>query len=332
MSSPSTRKRGSKQYWPRVRAQKLTAVVNSWDSKLLPKEVGFLGFPGYKVGMTNVGLIDNFSHRLTKGTEINNAVTIIECPAVKVLSLKLYALDDYGNLQVVKEVEAQLKDKNLSRKIDVSKKKVTLPKAEEIVKFANSNEVSEVRAKVVANPSETTIGKKRPDIIELGISGNVTQGIEFVMSKLGTEVKVKDVFNGGDLVDSHAVTTGKGHQGAVKRFGVKLTAHKSEKKRRHAGNVGAWTPGRVLTTIPMPGQHGMHERTEWNKWIIKVSSNPEEVNNAAGFRGYGLVKGDFILVKGSVAGPKKRMITFVRATRPNRRYPKVAPEITYINK
>lgn len=332
MGSPSTRKRGSKQYWPRVRSQKMTAVVNSWDSKILPKEVGFLGFPGYKVGMTNVGMIDNFSHTLTKGTEINTAVTIIECPAVKVLSMKLYALDEYGNLQIVKEVEAPLKDKNLSRKIDVAKKKLVLPKVEEILKFSEDNEVSEVRAKVVTTPSETTIGKKKPEILDLGVSGNVAQGIEFLMSKLGTEVKIKDVFNGGELVDSHGITTGKGHQGAVKRFGVKLTSHKSEKKRRHAGNVGAWTPHRVLTTIPLPGQHGLHERTEFNKWIIKVSSNPEEVNALAGFRGYGLVKGDFILVKGSVSGPKKRLITFVRATRPNKRYPKVAPEVTYINK
>jgi len=169
-------------------------------------------------------------------------------------------------------------------------------------------------------------------MIELGISGSIQEGIEFVMSKLGTEVKMSEVFTGGELVDSHAITTGKGTQGAVKRFGVKLTSHKSEKSRRHAGNVGAWTPSRVLTTIPMAGQHGFHKRTEWNKWIIKVSDKAADINTDAGFRGYGLVKGEYFLIKGSIQGPKKRLITFVRATRPNKRYPKVAPEITYINK
>lgn len=332
MASSSTRKRGSKQFWPRVRASKQTAVVNSWDSKILPKETNFLGFPGYKVGMTNVGVIDNFSHTLTKGTEINLPVTIVECPPVKVLSIKLLAEDEYGNNQIAKEVMAQVKDKNLSRKIDVPKKAIKAVTAEELIAFAKENDVVDLRVKVSTTPSETTIGKKKPDVLELAVSGSLEDQITFAVSKLGQEVKVSDVFAGGELVDSHGITTGKGHQGAVKRFGVKLTSHKSEKKRRHAGNVGAWTPSRVLTTIPMPGQHGYHERTEWNKWVIKVSQNPEDVNPSCGFRAYGLVKNDFLLVKGSLQGPKKRMVTLVRATRPNDRYPKVAPQVTYINR
>ena len=332
MVAPSTRKRGSKQFWPRVRARKPTAVVNSWASVNLPKDVNFLGFPAYKVGMTNIGVIDNFSHTLTKGTEINMPVTILEAPEVKVLSVRLFAEDEYGNLQVVEEISSQLKDKNLSRKIDVAKKASKIPTAEELIKIATEKAVETVRVQVVTSPSETTIGKKKSDIIELGISGSVQEQITFALSKLGNSVKVSEVFNGGELVDSHGITKGKGHQGAVKRFGVKLTSHKSEKTRRHAGNVGAWTPSRVLTTIPMPGQHGFHRRTEWNKWIIKVSSKPEEVNSVAGFNGYGLVKGDSLLVKGSVQGPKKRLVTLVRSTRPNKRYPKIAPEVVYINK
>lgn len=332
MGSPSTRKRGSKQFWPRVRASKPTAIVNSWDSKNLPKESNFLGFPAYKVGMTNAIYVDNFSHTLTKGTEINSAVTILECPPVKVMAIKLFGLDEYGNLQVVKEVGTQVKDKHLAKKVNVVKKAKKVESAEDLIKFAKENEVFDVRAKVFTTPSTTTIGKKKPEILELGVSGSIEEKINFVMSKLGQEVKMADVFNGGDLVDSHGITIGKGHQGAVKRFGVKLTSHKSEKKRRHAGNVGAWTPSRVLTTIPLPGQHGYHERTEWNKWILKVSSNPEEINPIEGFQNYGLVKGDYVLVKGSIQGPKKRLVTFVRACRPNKRYPKVAPEITYINK
>ena len=108
MASPSTRKRGSKQFWPRVRAQKQTAVVNSWDSKILPKETNFLGFPAYKVGMTHLGLIDNFSHTLTKGKQINIGATVLECPPVTVMSVKLLALDEYGNMQIVKELSAKV--------------------------------------------------------------------------------------------------------------------------------------------------------------------------------------------------------------------------------
>lgn len=332
MASPSTRKRGSKQFWPRVRAKNTHAVVNSWDSKIVPKEANFLGFPAYKVGMTSIGIIDNFSHTLTKGTEINVPTTILECPAVTVLSVKLLAEDDYGNLQIIKEVSAQIKDKNLSRRLDVAKKAPSIPTAEELISYAKENGVDALRVKVITNPSETTIGKKKPDVLELAVSGSIEDQITFALSKLGQTVKVGDVFSGGELVDSHGITIGKGFQGAVKRFGVKLTSHKSEKSRRHAGNVGAWTPSRVTHTIPLAGQHGFHERTEWNKWILKISSNPEEINRIEGFRHYGVVKGDFLLVKGSVQGPTKRLVTLVRSTRPNKRYPKVAPEITYINK
>lgn len=332
MGSPSTRKRGSKQFWPRVRANKITAVVNSWNSKLLPKESNLLGFPAYKVGMTNIGIIDNFSHTLTKGTEINVPVTILECPPVKVMSIKLFNYDDYENLQIVREVSVPLKDKNLSRKLNIQKKTVSVPKFEELLDFSKSNAVEELRLKVVTNPSLTTIGKKKPEILELAISGNFEEQLKFALSKLGSEIKASEVFNGGELVDSHGVTIGKGFQGAVKRFGVKLTSHKSEKKRRHAGNVGAWTPSRIFPSQPLPGQHGYHERTEWNKWVIKVLKNPEDINPNKGFSSYGLVKNECFLIKGSVQGPKKRIVTLVRSIRPNKRYPKIAPEVTYINK
>ncbi|MFW5704627.1 MAG: 50S ribosomal protein L3 [Nanoarchaeota archaeon] len=332
MGSSSTRKRGSKAYWPRKRAAKPIAVVNSWKTKADLKESNFLGFPGYKVGMTNVMLIDNFSHTLTKGTKINVPVTIVECPPVKVMSVKLLAMDERDNLQIVKEISVPLKDKYLDRKVDLQKKSAKVPTAEEIISLAKENDVEQVRIKVVTIPSETTIGKKKPDVLELAVSGSIEDQITFAVSKLGQEVKASEVFNGGELVDSHGITIGKGHQGAVKRFGVKLTSHKSEKQRRHAGNMGAWTPSRVDNTIPLPGQHGFHERTEWNKWILKVSDNPEEINPKEGFEHYGLVKSEFLLVKGSLQGPKKRMVTLVRAARPNKRYPKVAPQITYVKK
>jgi large subunit ribosomal protein L3 len=332
MASSSTRKRGSKAFWPRVRALKSTAVVNSWQSCKATGDSNFLGFPAYKAGMTHVGMIDNFSHTLTKGTEINVPVTVLEVPAIRVLSIKLLAKDEYANLQVVKEISALIKDKNLSRKLSVQKKESAIPTIEELIEFSQTAEVSELRVKVSTSPSETGIGKKKPEVLELGISGSVDNQITFALSKLGQEVKASEVLKAGQLVDSHGITIGKGFTGAVKRFGVKLTSHKSEKSRRHAGNVGAWTPSRVLTTIPLAGQHGFHERTEWNKWILKISDNVEEINQIAGFKSYGVVKNEYLVMKGSIQGHKKRLVTLSLAARPNKRYPKVAPEITYIRK
>lgn len=324
-------KSGSRQFWPRKRSQRIYAKVGTWDSKDLPKEVNFLGFPGYKVGMKHIGVIDNFSHSLTKGTEVTYPVTVLECPPVTVLSMRLFAVGDMDNLKVVKEYVANVKDKYLSRKLPVNKKKKKLPSLDEIKKFISENEIVDVRAKVFTKPSQASIGKKKPEVLELGVAGSVEEKIEFLFNKLGTEVKVEDVLGGGAQVDTHGVTKGKGFQGAVKRYGVKFPSIKSEKKRRHAGNVGPWTPARVHPHTPLPGQHGFHQRTEYNKWILKVGNEPSEINPSGGFVRYGFVNQDYVLVKGSVQGTRKRMVTMVRAIRPNPKYPKIAPEITYFS-
>ena len=333
MANRSTRRRGSRQFWPRVRAKKAIAKVGSWKGASASKDTNFLSFVGYKVGMTNMGVIDNFSNTLTKGQQIDVPVTIIECPPIKIMSLKLYSLDEKDNLQIVKEITANIKDKNLSRKINMPKKAFVIPKVEELIDFTKETNIVEVRAKIMTNPSlNKSIGQKKPQILETSVNGTIEEQIKFIYDKLGSEVKLSEVFKGGELVDTHGITKGHGFQGAVKRFGVKLTSHKSEKTRRHAGNVGAWTPHRVSTTQPLPGQHGYHTRCEWNKWILKVSDKSEEINKLGGFTNYGEVSNEYMLVKGSIVGPKKKLVTFVRATRPNKRYPKITPEVVYINK
>ncbi len=74
---------------------------------------------------------------------------------------------------------------------------------------------------------------------------------------------------------------------------------------------------------------GFNNRTEYNKQIIKISEKGEEINPKGGFIKYGLVKGDYILIKGSVPGPKKRFIRIRSSIRTKQEIP--APEITYVN-
>ena len=71
---------------------------------------------------------------------------------------------------------------------------------------------------------------------------------------------------------------------------------------------------------------------EHNKWIIKIGDKPEEVNKKAGFKRYGLVKNTYILVKGSIPGPSKRLIRFTNPLRPLKNLPKEAPTIQFIRK
>ena len=67
-------------------------------------------------------------------------------------------------------------------------------------------------------------------------------------------------------------------------------------------------------TVPQMGQMGFHKRTEYNKRILKICENVADIN-ADGWKNYGLVKGNYVIVKGSVAGPTKRLIRMRHAIR-----------------
>jgi len=148
---------------------------------------------------------------------------------------------------------------------------------------------------------------------------------------LGKEINIGDIFKEGNQIDIHAITKGKGLQGPVKRFGMGLKSHKSEKSRRNPGSLGPWKGQvNIMWKIPYAGQTGYFQRTEFNKWLLKIGNKPEEINPKSGFVRYGIIKNTYVIVKGSVAGPKKRLIRFNFAIRPNKKIPKDAPNIKQI--
>ena len=138
----------------------------------------------------------------------------------------------------------------------------------------------------------------------------------------------KDVFKENTFADVVAVTKGKGFQGIVKRFGVRRQPRKSTQKRRHMGTGGPTTPSRKMWFWPTPGQHGYHTRTEYNKAVLKVGTDGSDVTPKGGFLQYGPVKGEYILLKGSIPGPAKRII---RLTTPRRQQDQAAFNVTHID-
>ena len=103
----------------------------------------------------------------------------------------------------------------------------------------------------------------------------------------------------------------------VKRFGVNLKSHRSEKGQRGVGaRSGGWkAQAHMMYRVAQPGKMGFHQRTEYNKQILKMEDTlPEE-----GIRHYGKIKNNFIIIKGSIAGSKKRPITITNAIRAKRK-------------
>ena len=289
---------GSLQFWPHARAKKETPRIRNWTSNLNATKL--LGFIGYKVGMTHVLVRDNYPFSITKGQQISIPVTVIECPPLKPLSIRFYKNTPYGS-KVISELFSAKVDKNIL----VSKKPAKEPA-----------DFDDLKLLVYTQPK--LIGfKKQPDVLELGLSGKKEDKLKLAKDLLNKEIKVSEVFKDGQFLDVHSVSTGKGFQGTVKRSGVKIRRHKSEKVKRGVGTLGPWTPSKVNTEVAQPGKMGYHTRTECNKWLLKISSKPEEVNPKGSFLHYGLVKNEYLMVKGSVPGPTKRAITLTEPTRYN---------------
>ncbi len=323
---------GSMQYWPRKRAKRHYARVRSWP---MSKEAKLLGFAGYKVGMTHLAFIDNKKQTLTKGQEINCPVTIIECPPLKAASVRFYKKNNSCS-KLVSEIFAEKLDKELERKINMPK--AQKPKTSEgsektKKKIEDIKDYDDITILVYTQPKLTGIGKKKPEMFEIGMGGDKEAKLQYAKSILGKEISVKDIFKEGQQVDIHAVTKGKGFQGPVKRFGISIRASKSEKTKRGPGSLGGWkAQGHFMYRVAHAGQTGYHTRTHYNSWLLKISDKPEEINQKSGFKHYGVVKNQYILLKGSVDGSTKRLIRMVNSLYPNRKTPVEAPSITHITK
>ncbi len=290
---------GSLQFWPRKRAKRAIARVRSW---LNINDFKPLMFAGYKVGMVQVLAQNNTPNSPTKGSQISIPATILECPPLNVFSIRYYKKTYYG-LRLISEHVSDKVDKELKRKLKVPKK----------INHKEIKEYDDIRLLAHTNPKLTGIGKKKPEIVEIGLSGSKEEKEKFAKEMLGKQLKLTDVFNNICFVDVHGITKGKGFQGPVKRFGISLKSHKSEKKRRSTGNLGSFTPRKTDWRVPQHGQMGFHTRTEYNKLLLAV--NPENIKNMKDIHKYGNVKNDYLLIKGSVIGPKKRLIKFSHSIR-----------------
>jgi len=258
--------------------------------------------------------------------EVAVPVTVVETPPVMVCGIRLYR-DSENGLQTAGEVWAEKQDKYLEKRISLPKEK-KVGDLEEL----SGMDADDVRLLVHTKPAQVTgIPKKKPEILELRIGGSsIEKRFEYAVGLLGKEMHVNEFTREGAMVDVLGVTKGKGFQGHVKRFGVKLLTHKNSKHRRMIGTLGPWHPPYVLSTVPQAGQTGYHQRTEYNKRILKIGKNPDEINPKGGFLHYGLVRGDYVLFHGSIPGPTKRLIRMRDAIRFKRDKVSIV-ELSYIS-
>ncbi len=319
--------RGSLGIRPRVRAKRFSARWRAFGAPWVDSlaEPTLTGFPAYKVGMTHIIKIEEKLRNKRYKQEVSSAVTVIEIPKTFLFGVRVYK-GTYKGMQVSTEVWANDLDKNASRKLKVPADSYTSETVQQKVDKikANFEEVQDVRVLLFTVPKEAGLPKKKPDILEVKVGGkDLQKNFEWAVEQLGKEVNFLDHFKSDEYVDLTAVTKGKGFSGPVKRHHIKIMPRKKRKGRRVVGAIGAWHPARVSWTVPRAGNLGGHNRTEYNKKIVKVGENPRDINPNAGWKHYGVVKGNYALIEGSVPGSSKRLI---RLRKTIRRTPKQFPQ------
>lgn len=303
--------RGSLQYWQHRRARGRLPRARSQSASNDPVPVNFVA---YKVGMAHVAMTDD-SESPSKNMEISVPCTILEVPRVEMYGARFYSNDGNG----YKKIALEIHHKDIAKKL--KEKKIKNDESKLTQAKENINNYSAVTALFVAYPKGLSVEQHHPMRFESAIGGTGEEKINFITSKLGNEVKVSELFKSGEFIDISSITKGKGWQGPIKRFGTARLSHKATNKVRHIGTLGAFTPGKMLFTVPQAGQLGFNYRTESNKRLLKVgnATDAKEINPKSGFINYGNVRGDYLIVRGSVGGPAKRLVRLRKSATRNRK-------------
>ena len=342
-------------------------VVN----KGIYKSPVLLAYPVYKAGMTHALIIEDRPNTPFSGKERFTPITVLDAPPIVVIGIRTYTRDYNGALKtlgevwtnpvsaVVKAVEDlyssnplwNLDPKEVARKYLLGLRKANhglvkpdpsgeygfkfvAESTEEDIKKVLSGDIADIRAIITTIPVLAGFGKKKCEILEVKIhGGSIEERIKYATSIWGKYLTPFDVFAEGQFVDVIGVTKGHGFQGVIKRFGVKELPrwHKHRKGSRKVGSRGpAFTYS--MSEVPQAGQMGFHRRTEYNKRIIKMGRYGYEVTVKGGFLHYGLVYGPYILIKGSVIGPPKRLLVLRHPIRPSSKFlPLTGPQIVYLS-
>ena len=321
-------KHGSLAYLPRKRAKRLLARIRYWP-KIEADTPRLLGFIGYKAGMTHVFTIEDRKRSPNYGKEILCSATVLETQPMLICAIRVYTRNPYG-LKILAEAWIKEPPEGLERVF-------TLPenfKTEENLKKIEENlaEVTKIRVIAVTQPKQTNMPKKKPEMAEIEVGGGTfQQQFEFAKGLIGKTVTLAEAFKEGQYVDAIAISTGKGFQGPVKRWGVGILQHKGRKTKRGIATLGPWNPHHVMYSVPRAGQMGFHQRTEYNKRILKIGTDGKEITPKGGFMRYGVIRGSYMLLEGSISGPEKRPIRIRYPARPPKQIAGEPPQITQIS-
>ncbi|GKZ00053.1 60S ribosomal protein L3 [Mayamaea pseudoterrestris] len=333
-------RKGSLGFLPKKRTLKHTGHVRSFPRDNASDAPHLTAFRGYKAGMTHVVRAVDRPGALMHKREVVDAVSIIETPPMVVVGIVGYVETPQG-LRTLTTVFAEHLSEEFKRRCYKnwyqSKKKAYTKYAAKYQKDGGKEieaEIDRIKkhcsvVRVIAHSQVKKLGLrvKKAHIMEIQINGgDATAKVDYAKALLEKEVTVDSVFSLEEQVDVIGVTKGRGYEGVVTRWGVTRLPRKTHRGLRKVACIGSWHPARVSTTVARAGQNGYHHRTEMNKKIYRIGKKGDEascqteadltkksITPMGGFVHYGVVREDWLMLKGAVVGVKKRPLILRKA-------------------
>merc|ERR1712086_25121 len=333
---------GSLGFLPKKRCTKAKGQIKSFPLDDASAKCHLTAFMGYKAGSTHILRDMDKAGSKAHKKEVVEAVTVLECPPLIVVGMVGY-LETPRGLKSLCTVWAQHLSNECKRRFYKNwgaseKKKAFTRYTKKYTEGTGIDKEKERIAKyctIVRAICHTQIGKmnfrqKKAHICEIQVNGgSVADKIAFVEGLFEKPVSIDSVFEKDEQIDTIAITKGKGFEGVVTRWGVTKLPRKTHKGLRKVACIGSWHPSRVKYTVARAGQNGYHHRTEINKKVYDIRDGfhmkdgklvqnnaatdydlaDKSINPMGGFPHYGLVKQDFVMIKGCCVGPKKRVLT-----------------------
>ncbi|KAJ2497618.1 60S ribosomal protein L3 [Coemansia sp. RSA 1972] len=333
---------GSLAFLPRKRAARHRGRCKSFPKDNAANAPHLTAFLAYKAGMTHVVRdLDRPGSKAHK-KEIVEAVTVIEAPPMVVVGVVGYIETPRG-MRALTSVWAEHLSDEVKRRFYKnwyrSKKKAFTKYA---AKYSSDNgkqiaqDLERIKkyssvVRVIAHTqmNKVRVGQKKAHIMEIQVNGGtIAEKVDWVREHFEKTVSVGDVFETNEVIDVIGVTKGRGVEGVTARWGTKKLPRKTHRGLRKVACIGAWHPSRVMYSVARSGQDGYHHRTEANKKIYRIANGSDEssakteqdltqksITPLGGFPHYGEVKEDFVIIKGSCVGVKKRVLTLRKSLR-----------------
>ena len=123
--------------------------------------------------------------------------------------------------------------------------------------------------------------------------------------EVGATMKLDEIFQVGQRVDTRGTTRGRGFTGVMRRwnFAGNVQTHGTHEYRRHGGSIGTnMTPGRTLPNLKMGGQYGNETVSILNIKIARVDADK-----------------NLLLLEGGVPGARNGLLLVRQAVKTKKR-------------